>query len=598
MKIIFSLTYSYWFCNWKTHIRRVEINKKFTLTSLSNEQVISKLHELAAEQKKIKKSEAPSTRIASDIKEELLANDDEKALLANDDEKELLVSESEKELFASESEKELFASESEELTEQNIENIKENGKEENKDFSSSSTSSVITLNFRNIDLTDFLQCGVYGIENIITKEIYVGQTLNFIVRNGWHFLELRAKSKTAILLQNAWNTYSSKNFNFIILETGKHMQLEENRCHFENRYILEFTRQGRKVYNTIFMSTINDIIAIMNHTVKLDPNGELVKSTEGLALEFKEIPLQMQNLSMHFLFEPGVYSFKNTQNNNNKQYIGEAMRLITWICSNILTLNAGSFDDQKEFQKDWTNLKIENFQISILEYGSEFPLKKTRLAYEKKYKEHFSPNIYNKFIDVKELIQAKVFKRRDWNWVSVYRKIDNDYIAYDSINIAKKDTNIASETLRVYLDNPKNDEWLYGRSYGRYFTSGRIRLIVVELERVYLNVTLASFDKELKSVSTIKRILLKGGKARYFDGLDKEERDSIPNLEKQIQKALRPTIPLPLNLNDSLEKEIFNEQSKTYSGSTEESPLSSFSQKEKDQAYEKWNVLVKKHLNL
>ena len=60
--------------------------------------------------------------------------------------------------------------------------------------------------------------GIYGIVNIITHKIYIGQTSNFNKRFKEHYNNLVANRHVNHHLQNAWNKYGSENFIFIIIE--------------------------------------------------------------------------------------------------------------------------------------------------------------------------------------------------------------------------------------------------------------------------------------------------------------------------------------------------------------------------------------------
>lgn len=60
--------------------------------------------------------------------------------------------------------------------------------------------------------------GIYGIRNKITNKIYVGQTVDIDMRHKEHYQYLRSGTHANQHLQNAWNKYGEKSFEFIVLE--------------------------------------------------------------------------------------------------------------------------------------------------------------------------------------------------------------------------------------------------------------------------------------------------------------------------------------------------------------------------------------------
>lgn len=63
-----------------------------------------------------------------------------------------------------------------------------------------------------------MKSGIYKIENQITKDIYIGSSINLNNRKSRHFKDLEKQIHHSIILQRAVNKYGIKNFNFIILE--------------------------------------------------------------------------------------------------------------------------------------------------------------------------------------------------------------------------------------------------------------------------------------------------------------------------------------------------------------------------------------------
>ena len=69
--------------------------------------------------------------------------------------------------------------------------------------------------------------GVYLIRNIKNGKVYVGQTNNLKLRKQNHFADLKANIHHNHHLQNAWNKYGRKNFEFEVLEECSLDKLDE-----------------------------------------------------------------------------------------------------------------------------------------------------------------------------------------------------------------------------------------------------------------------------------------------------------------------------------------------------------------------------------
>lgn len=69
--------------------------------------------------------------------------------------------------------------------------------------------------------------GVYLIRNIKNGKVYVGQTNNLKIRKQNHFADLKANIHHNKHLQNAWNKYGGKNFEFEVLEECSLDKLDE-----------------------------------------------------------------------------------------------------------------------------------------------------------------------------------------------------------------------------------------------------------------------------------------------------------------------------------------------------------------------------------
>lgn len=59
----------------------------------------------------------------------------------------------------------------------------------------------------------------YKIENLLTGDLYIGSTNNFLKRQQYHKAALRKGIHHSIVLQRAWNKYGEEAFEFLVIET-------------------------------------------------------------------------------------------------------------------------------------------------------------------------------------------------------------------------------------------------------------------------------------------------------------------------------------------------------------------------------------------
>ena len=70
-------------------------------------------------------------------------------------------------------------------------------------------------------------CGIYKITNLVNKKVYVGQSINIIIRWKDHIRTLNNGNSHSVLLQRAWDKYGQENFVFEILELCSEDELDE-----------------------------------------------------------------------------------------------------------------------------------------------------------------------------------------------------------------------------------------------------------------------------------------------------------------------------------------------------------------------------------
>ena len=83
--------------------------------------------------------------------------------------------------------------------------------------------------------------GIYRITNLINNKVYIGQSINIENRFLRHRNELRRNKQNNSYLQNAWNKYGEKNFEFAILEVCTEEELDDKEC----AYIQLFNSMNR-----------------------------------------------------------------------------------------------------------------------------------------------------------------------------------------------------------------------------------------------------------------------------------------------------------------------------------------------------------------
>lgn len=78
---------------------------------------------------------------------------------------------------------------------------------------------------------------VYKFENIVTKQVYIGQTKKPTGRKNQHYYSLRNDKNDNPHLQKSFNEYGEDNFKFIILSEAKNQEdLDKQEIHFINQY--------------------------------------------------------------------------------------------------------------------------------------------------------------------------------------------------------------------------------------------------------------------------------------------------------------------------------------------------------------------------
>ena len=78
--------------------------------------------------------------------------------------------------------------------------------------------------------------GIYKIENLINKKVYIGQSINIECRWNSHKNDLIRGNHINKYLQNAWNKYGNDNFKFEIIEECLEEELNQKEIYWINYY--------------------------------------------------------------------------------------------------------------------------------------------------------------------------------------------------------------------------------------------------------------------------------------------------------------------------------------------------------------------------
>lgn len=91
--------------------------------------------------------------------------------------------------------------------------------------------------------------GIYKIENLITKDCYIGSSLNIEKRKNQHFNSLNRGKNNSIFLQAAYDKYGFENFKFEIIENcDKDILIQKEQYYLDT--IIPLYNICKKAYST------------------------------------------------------------------------------------------------------------------------------------------------------------------------------------------------------------------------------------------------------------------------------------------------------------------------------------------------------------
>lgn len=79
-------------------------------------------------------------------------------------------------------------------------------------------------------------CGIYYIKNVATNQLYIGQSKRLKERKQKHFYELRNNKHQNTHMQNSFNKYGEKNFEYEVIQYCDETQLDELEIAYMNLY--------------------------------------------------------------------------------------------------------------------------------------------------------------------------------------------------------------------------------------------------------------------------------------------------------------------------------------------------------------------------
>ena len=230
--------------------------------------------------------------------------------------------------------------------------------------------------------------GIYKIKCLKNNKVYIGQSVNIMQRWYVHKTKLRANKHDNIYLQNAWNKYGERNFEFSIIERCKKEELDSKEEYyikyynsFNTDYGFNMTLGGRNNYRYNIQD--GEIIE-PNHTfenkkrnvLQFDLSGNLVKRWHGVNTIFKSNPtFSPTPLRRCLRMEKGCYTYKNYYwmyedyyskdhllllMNNKKDSIQYNRELSSELASNLnkekqKSISYNQYDKEYNFIKRWNS---------------------------------------------------------------------------------------------------------------------------------------------------------------------------------------------------------------------------------------------------
>lgn len=161
-------------------------------------------------------------------------------------------------------------------------------------------------------------CGIYYIQNTVTKQFYIGQSINLNVRLKTHFYLLRKNEHYNKHMQNSFNKYGEDNFKSGVLQYCDRSELDELEVSYIDLY--DARKNGFNIREGGVDAPITERIKIDDELLK---KLYLLESTsEDLALMFRCSSGTINNRLKEIFSDDELDKLKN-----KKRYDGNVVRI-------------------------------------------------------------------------------------------------------------------------------------------------------------------------------------------------------------------------------------------------------------------------------
>jgi AraC-like DNA-binding protein len=159
------------------------------------------------------------------------------------------------------------------------------------------------------------------------------------------------------------------------------------------------------------------------------------------------------------LMQPGIYEIFCLS--TNRVYIGETQNILERLGKHSAMLFQNKHDCQP-LQQDWNQSKypIKNFRFKALYCGSSWQNQATRVEKEKQVIEEKLQASYDVYNKIKTILPATLYRQ----------EISVNNVLYKSISSAVQQLDISETTLRRYLRDDTNTDYVYGAQYRHGYT--------------------------------------------------------------------------------------------------------------------------------
>jgi len=134
------------------------------------------------------------------------------------------------------------------------------------------------MNFQNKNLLELMIPGLYEIQCIQTKKVYIGESENLLARFGKHAASLTQNKHDCKELQQDWNQFGKQGFEFKIICSGKAYSSPDTRRKKEQSVIKQKIKQSCLLYNTNKATFF-----VVNYRREIEIDGEIFPSVAQAA---------------------------------------------------------------------------------------------------------------------------------------------------------------------------------------------------------------------------------------------------------------------------------------------------------------------------